>query len=136
MLHLCHVRRVTLRSVRSKRSYRKRARLGLVGCFGHCCFFAQWGQEDRLEFIWGRGPPGHPGECMCPSQPQPFMSVCLASPALGLTLAKSVPPGDPIFVSLASLLWGRHQDWEPCVTDGRLSSTDMVMDTRGTGVTA
>lgn len=136
-LHLCHMRRVTLRSVRSKRSYRKRSELGLVGCFGHCCFFAQWRQEDLLDLIWGRDPSGHPGECVCPSQLQPFMSVCFASPALGLTLEKSV-----------SSSWGPHLCfWQvfsradirirsPVLLTRWLRSKDMVMDTRGTGVTA
>lgn len=75
------------------------------------------GKGTGWTWFGGGGPPEHSGECVCPSQPQPFMSVCLASPALGLTLAKSVPPGDPIFVSLASLLWSRHQNREPRVTD-------------------
>ena len=46
-----------------------------------------------------------------------FMPICHAALALTLTRAKAGPPRDPIFTSLAGLLWSRGQRQEPYITD-------------------
>lgn len=90
MLHLHHVGRVTLRSVSSERSYRKRAGLGVVGCSGHCDFFAWWGKENKLDLSYPKGSLKHPRGYLHHAVPQPFMPACRGSRALGLTLQRQV----------------------------------------------
>lgn len=113
MLHLAVWERGTLRSVSSKRSYRKRVELGVVGSSGALLFHCSVVAEEKAS------PLKHPcGEvCLHPSGLQAFIACVPCFPSPGTDGGKGRSPGGPIFICLAGPMWSRAQGREPSVTN-------------------